>query len=245
MKTLVYTTLFCLVGLLLTPMFSFGQDATEGTFPYMKKETAQGLSIVILGQPNNVEKVVEQLIEAQTKAKAKSEKGMQTFIGAQYSPVSSVELDYYFQFEKPSKKDKEHTRIYMFMREGNGQFVTSVTKSRTVRNAKDWLADLEMAVKVFEMEIVIEDQEKVIEKAMKVQKGMVDDSLSLQRTLVDTMEDIEENKADLSQQKQQVTEESRRLSEFRKRLEALRDERRLAQETRRRIRSAAELQDNK
>jgi len=52
-------------SMLLTSLF--GQDVAESNYSYMKNETAPGFSVTILGQPDNVEDVVEEMIEAQTK----------------------------------------------------------------------------------------------------------------------------------------------------------------------------------
>jgi hypothetical protein len=216
--------------MLLIPLF--GQDVAESNYSYMKKETAPGFSVIILGQPDNVEDVVEEMIEAQTKSKGKSKKGMLYFEKAQLSPISSEKVSYYFTMEHPSRKDKNHTRVHMFMRNKSGQFLTSVTAPQTAQNAKDWLTDLEVSVKIHEMKLVLEDQAKVLEKAMRQQNSLVSDSVQLQRDLVDLQETIAENANEIQAQKAEVAKEVGRLDDFRAKLEALKEERRAIQESR-------------
>jgi hypothetical protein len=209
------------------------QDVTESVYPYMKKEKAPGFSIVVLGDPKNVEVVIEQLIEAQSKAKAKSDKGMMVFENAQFSPISSEKNTYYFTLDNPSRKDKEHTLVTMFVRDGIGQFVTSITGPRTAENGISWLEELEINVKIYEMSLVLEDQTKVLEKEMKAQSNLVDDSVALQKTLIDLNASIEDNHQAITDQKGNVNEEAKRLENFRAKLEALKEERRTQQATRR------------
>lgn len=216
--------------MLLIPLF--GQDVAESNYTYMKKETAPGFSVTILGQPDNVEDVVEEMIEAQTRAKGKSKKGMLYFEKAQLSPISSEKVSYYFTMDHPSRKDKDHTRIHMFMRDKGGKFLTSVTAPQTAKNAKDWLADLEVSVKIYEMKLVLDDQTKVLEKAMRQQNNLISDSVQLQRELVDLQETISENANDIQAQKAEVAKEALRLDDFRAKLEALKKERRMIQESR-------------
>lgn len=231
MKSFICSLLSLIVSLPL-----LAQDVSEGNYEYMKKETAPGYSIVVQGDPKNVEKVVEQLIEDQSKGKARSKKGMMVFEDVKFDPISSEKVTLYFTMEYPSRKDKEHTRVNLFIRDNIGQFVTSVTGPRTAENAISWLEDLEVNVKIYEMQIVLEDQQKVLEKAMKEQNSLVDDSVSLQKDLIDLQQSIEDKHEDIEAQKQAVADENKRLSDFRAKLEALREERETQRELRRRSR---------
>ncbi|MEM9983986.1 MAG: hypothetical protein AAF804_02730 [Bacteroidota bacterium] len=211
------------------------QDAKEGNFTYMKKETVPGVSIVIMGQPSNVEDVVKAAFKENAKARARSQKGMTYFEETRFSPISSEEYDYYFTFEKPSRKDDDHTQINLFLKDQDQGFVTSVAHPRTIANAKNWLADLELETKVYEMNLVIEDQRKLLERTVQAEHDLISDSTKLQRDLSNLQEDISDNKQNLADQRELIKEEQDKLESFELKMKGLREERDVLKEARRRV----------
>ncbi len=227
---LAFCTLFA-IG--LTPLKA--QDAIEGNFTYMKKATVPGVSIVIMGNPSNVESVVKAAFKENAKARARSQKGMTSFEETRFSPISSEEYSYYFTFEKPTRKDKDHTQINLFLQDQNQAFVTSVSNPRTIANAKNWLADLELETKVYEMNLVIEDQRKLLEKTVQKEHDLISDSTKLQRDLSNLHQDISDNKEDLAHQRDLIKEEQDKLESFELKMKGLREERDVMKDARRRV----------
>lgn len=226
------TLLVWLVSLMMLSA-AIAQDVSESNYPYMKTETAPGFSVTVLGQPKNVAAVIEQMIEAEAKSKAKSKKGMMVFEEAKFSPISSDKVTYYFTTEEPTRKDHEHTQVCLFMRDKIGQFVTSVTGPRTAEQATAWLEDLEVNVKIYEMGLVIEDQIKLLEKERKTHSGLVKDSVGLEEDIVDLQKDLKDKTQEILDQTDRIDEGVKQLDTFQAQMEALKKERKSLQEARR------------
>lgn len=233
MKTFFTSLLTCFIGLMIVLPLS-AQDAIEGNYEYMRNETAPGLSIVILGQPKNVEEVIENIFREMADERTRSRKGMMAIEKARFSPISAEEYNYYFTTESPSRRDDEHTEIHMFIADQEENFITSVNHPRTIANAKIWLADLEMETKVYEMSLVIEDQRKVLERSMAEEEDLEKDSVGLEQDLIDLRERMAENRQELIDQRAEVASEQAELQAFEAKLRALREEREILREARRR-----------
>jgi len=231
------SSLFFLLALLLGSMAPsvLAQDAIEGNYDFMRRETAPGLSIVVLGQPKSVEAVVEQVFRAQADERARSRKGMMAFEKTRFSPISAERIDYYFTVESPSRRDDEHSRVNLIMRNSDTEdFITSVKYPRTIANAKIWLADLELETKVYEMGLVIEEQQEVLEDAMDEKEDLRENSTKLQEELLELKQEIADNRQALADQQAAVQAEQEKLKAFEAKLKGLREERDVLREARKR-----------
>lgn len=191
------------------------QEVHETSRKFMKKSAGNALSIVIQGQPKNVEHVLNDLFKSQTGNKGKTSKGVTAFEGSVFRRISSGTMDYYFEVEKPSKGDEIHSRVSLFIAEGNQNFISSSTHPEQMKAAKTFMKGLEMDVKKYEFQVAIDDQTKLIEKEEKNYEKMYQDSLKLETKLAETLQALEEIKVNRASQKVKIAEEKDRLVEFR------------------------------
>lgn len=210
---ILHTLLFALLFILIYVPVS-AQDVSEGNRNFIKKESANALSIVVQGQPKNVEEVLDKKFHVATGEKTRSYKGLKMVEAARYARISPNTMDMYFRVEKASRTDKENSRVTLFLSEGNNNFISSETHPEAIRAASDILDGLQKEVTIYELELAIEAQTKVIEKAIKDHEKMVDDSVKLENKLAETIQEIETNKIDRKNQLETIDQEKERLTEF-------------------------------
>lgn len=235
-QTLLLT--FC-ISLFALPVIS--QNVSEGSQAFMKKENGNALSILIQGQPKNVTSVMDQMFRKATSSKPRVKSGLKSYEGVHHSGISRDRLDIYYSVDKASRNDKNSSRVSLFLSSGNGNFLTSDTYPEEMANATDILQGLQYEVKMYEMELAIADQEKVIQKAIKEQQKLEADSVSLEAKLAETIQAIEENKVARANQIRTIEEEEANLAEFRAQLEETRGIATDAATTRRMAREAGKV----
>lgn len=204
--------------MLMFALFSahlFAQQATEGARTFARKSTANGVSITIMGQSKNVATVLEEKLQKATGSKSKNYKGLRVFEGVRVLSISNSTLDLYYEVEKA---DNNNSRVTIFLSSGNENFLDSRDYPDEIYATEDMLAGLELEVNIYEMKLAIEEQGKVIEKAIKEQEKLVKDSVDLEVQLAETLQAIEENKVSRANQLQKIAEEEVRLGEFKEEL---------------------------
>ncbi len=198
--------------------FVQAQEVSEAARPFLKKEQANSLSIVLQGQPKNVKAVLEKKMREKAGQLTKGRAGLRLVEGARYDEISATALDMYYRVEKASKRDNTHSRVTLFLSTGNGNFVSSEEFPDEIAAATNMLENLELEVKVYEMKLLIKEQEKLITKEEKNFNRMVQDSISLQQQLAEVKNNIVENHEDRIDQTQKVENEKVRLEEFKEQL---------------------------
>lgn len=191
------------------------QDVRETSRKFMRKSNANALTVVIQGQPKNVEDVLNETFKNMTGNKGKKSKGVTAYEAAVFRRIASGTMDYYFEVDQPSKEDNIHTRVSLFIAEGNNNFITSNSHPDQIKAATEYLKGLEMEVKRYEFELAIEDQTKLITKEEKSYDKMYQDSLKLETRLAETIQALEEIKIERATQKVKIADEKTRLQEFR------------------------------
>lgn len=216
-----FSTLTLICSLAFLPFALKGQQASEGSYPFMKKESGNGLSMVLQGQPKNVEAVLDEKLKDGTGIKGRKRSGNRAYENARYRKISPESLDIFYRVERASRGDKTNSRVFLFLSSGNNNFLDSKTYPDEIASAKEFLAGLPLAVEIYEMGLVIENQQKVIEKEIKRHEQMVKDSISLEAKLAETIQAIENNKQDRGNQLDKIANERARMEEFREKLKGL------------------------
>jgi hypothetical protein len=210
MTRLFFTSLFCL--LLLSPLSA--QTVSEGVYTFAKKDKANGLSLIVQGQVKNVTDVLETKFQNATGSKPKNFKGMTVFEGVRYPAVSMRTMDLYFGVDKASKNDDQNSRVDVFLSTGNMNFMDSRTYPDEIMAMKQVLSNLATEVKVHELNLVITDQIKLLDKETKTLERMVADSVSLESQRIEILKQIEQNKADRANQLELILNETATLQKF-------------------------------
>ncbi len=219
---ILITALFLIAGACLYSLSA--QTASEGARTFTKKSSANGVSVVLMGQPKNVDQVLQDQFKRATGSKGKNYKGMKVFEGVRYNAISNSTLDIYYQVEKASKNDDTNSRVTVFLSSGNENFLDSRDYPDEIYATEELLDGLELDVNIYEMKLAIDEQQKVIDKAIKTQEKLVQDSIDLEISLAETLQAIEENKVNRANQLQSIAEEELRIDEFRHELGRLEEE---------------------
>lgn len=218
MKTL---RLFPLLLVLSSPLMTFAQAVSEGPQPFIKKVSGNALSVVFTGQPDNVEHVLENWLEEASGKKAATRSGFRALEGVVVSAFSPNALDYYLLVEKVSRDDNTHSKATLFVSAGNDNFISRGSNPEVMNQVVAWLESMQKEINIYELELAVEAQQKVIEKAIKVQESLHRDSVRLQSTLAETLAAIETNKATNVTQRQTIASEQEKLQAFREQLSAV------------------------
>ena len=209
--------------ILITALFLFAgawgfhlsaQTATEGARTFARSSTGNGVSVVLMGQPKNVQAVLEDKIAKATNSKAKNYKGLRQFSGVRYREISNSTLDIYFEVSQAGKGESNQSQVTVFLSSGNENFLDSRDYPDEIDATRRMLQGLEHEVNIYEMKLAIGEQEKVIANAIKAQEKLVKDSVALEVKLAETLQAIETNKVNRANQLQKIAEEEVRLSEF-------------------------------
>ncbi|MEZ4775408.1 MAG: hypothetical protein R3D00_19645 [Bacteroidia bacterium] len=209
-KTLLLAGMLSIAGFFTAS----AQEIVEGSRNFIKNESYNALSVVVVGQPKNVEAVLDKKFEAATGSKPKNSKGVKMIEGASYARMSSNTLDMFYKVEAATKTDNNHTRVNLFLSSGNNNFITSESDPETMRGASEILKGLQTEVTIYEFELAIEEQTKVIDKAIKDHEKMVSDSVKLENKLAETLQEIENNKIDRRNQLETIEQEKMKLAGF-------------------------------
>lgn len=147
--------------------------------------------------------------------KGKAKSGVRMYEGVRYGEISNQMMDYYFKVDKANKKDKNTSRVTLFLSTGNYNFIDSDSYPDEIASAAEVLENLTFDVRMYEMDLAIEEQQKSLEKAIKEHDRMLKDSISLQTQLAETLQAIEDNKIARASQRETIVQEEIRLNEFR------------------------------
>ncbi|MEL6676026.1 MAG: hypothetical protein AAFR61_27710 [Bacteroidota bacterium] len=222
MKKTLNLSLLCLLflGFILPAQ---AQEIIEGPRPFMKKESANGLSMVLEGQAKNVEAVMERLFNTGTNSKGKLRSGLRSYEGARVSRLSSNTMDVFYKVEKSGRGNTNKSRVTVFLSTGNGNFMNSTDYPDEMTSAKEMMEEFQWEVNVYELELAIQEQNKVIDKAIKVHDKMVKDSVGLEKKLAETQQAIEDNKIGRANQLVEIDDQKKKAIEFQEELQRMKE----------------------
>jgi hypothetical protein len=174
-------------------------QAYDGSVDYLKKSQAAVIAEYKYPQ-ETVEKTLRDKLE-RLGLKVKSSKGFLVAYNAVIGSVSSNQMEYAFQVDRKSKREKETTVISMVM---NVNDVNATADNAS--KAKDFLNELAPAIDALNIDNMVNDQTSVVEKAQKKNKNLQDDIESLEKKIRNYQDDLAKTKR---QQEDQVKEVQR------------------------------------
>ncbi len=165
--------------------FSIAQ-AYEGQIEYNKK--SQPAVLIEYKYPQEtVEKILKDKLE-RLGLKVKSSKGFLVVYNAVISSISSTAMDYAFQVDRKSKREKDIILITMVMNVGEA----SATAENST-NAKTFLNDLAPSIEGLNTDNMINDQYQALSKAQKKYKNLQEDQASLEKKIRNLQDDLSKN----------------------------------------------------
>ncbi len=194
------------------------QKVYESTQTFMRKDQGNSLSVDIQGQKKNIEDVLDQKFNIQTGKKSRSMKGVTAFETARMLDVSPRELNYYYDVEKKKGVDNTCT-VRLFIKDGR-EFLSSETDPEEMESATEILNNLQYETKVYEFELAVTEQEKIVEDVVKDHRKMIEDSIKLESRMDDLIKDMEKNSKEIEKQIVKMEEERLRLEALKSEMEA-------------------------
>ncbi|MDB5223709.1 MAG: hypothetical protein JWN83_2376 [Chitinophagaceae bacterium] len=135
--------------------------------------------------------------------KGKDNKGYTVYKGVVLPELGGRPYDLYFKADKRSRKDKDNTVLSMLISSGNENFISDVSDSLAINNAKNFLNNLLPAITAYDFQQQVNAQQDAVTKAEKKYKSLQDDADDLQKKKKKLEQQIEDN---LKAQKDQQAE---------------------------------------
>jgi hypothetical protein len=176
--------------------FTFAQ-AYDGTADYNKK--SQAAVLVEYKYPQEtVENALKDKLERQG-LKLKSTKGYLVAYNSVISSINSAQIEYAFMVDRKSKREKETTVITLVM---NIADVNATADNAS--KAKDFLNEMGASIDALNTENMIVDQTKILEKAEKKNKGLLEDISDLEKKIRKYQDELSKTKRDQEDQAKEV-----------------------------------------
>jgi hypothetical protein len=172
-------------------------QAYDGSVDYLKKSQAAVIAEYKYPQ-ETVEKTLKDKLE-RLGLKVKSTKGFLVVYNAVISSVSSNQMEYAFQVDRKSKREKETTVISMVM---NVNDVNATADNAS--KAKDFLNELAPAIDGLNVDNMVADQTTVLEKAQKKNKNLQEDIASIEKKIRNYEDDLAKTKKQQEEQTKEV-----------------------------------------
>jgi hypothetical protein len=149
--------------------------------------------------------------------KAQEKKGMINCTESNWSAIGNGTLDYYF---KITKMDKDKTELAFFISKGYTNFLTSESDKITMDNARNFLANLVIDVRKFQIQRALDEQAKKIKLATQEQEKL----LQTQKKFQDQLEEVNKRLANNKDDQLAKSKELENLQNQLKELQAKMDE---------------------
>ena len=135
--------------------------------------------------------------------KGKDTKGYTVYKGVVLPELGSQPYDLYFKVDRKSRKDKDVSVVNMLISNGNENFISDTSDSRTINNGKSFLDNLMPSIAAYDLQQQVNNQAEALKKAEKKYQSLQDDADDLQKKRKKIEQQIEEN---LNAQKEQRAE---------------------------------------
>ncbi len=165
-------------------------QAYEGQVDYNKK--SQAAALVEFKYPQEIiETTLKDKLERQG-LKVKNNKGFMIVYNAVINSISNTPMDYAFQVDKKSKREKETIVIALVITTPSAAGDVNTTQDN-LEKAKSFLNDLAPSIDGLNTNTMFTEQEKVLAKAQKKYKNLQDDQSSYEKKIKNLEEDLRKN----------------------------------------------------
>ena len=125
--------------------------------------------------------------------KGNNSKGYTVYKGAVLPELGNRPYDLYFKVDRKSRKDKDVAVVNMLISTGNENFVSNVSDSLAISNAKTFLNTLTPSLAAYDLLLQVNSQQEAVNKAEKKYKSLQDDADDLQKKKKKLEQQIEDN----------------------------------------------------
>lgn len=203
MRKIILLAAFALPG-----MFAAAQSEFT-TVTYLKVERE-----AVANEVPFSEKTIMQAIDSKMEGmgyKGKDTKGFTVYRSVKMAELGSAEYNLYFIAERKSRRNRDNATLTLMLSKGNENFITRATDATLFNNAKAYLENLVPVIAAFDLELQINEQQEVVDKANKKYTELIDDAQSLEKKRKGLEKDIENNKKDQENQQADIEKQKQIL----------------------------------
>ena len=123
-------------------------------------------------------------------------------------------VDLYFKVDQKTKRDKDHSIIYLLVGQGENNFVSSTSDESTYNAAKMFLNGFVDQSAAYKLDLDIKGQEDVVKNAEKKMDRLKDDEKEMERKIDQLERDLKKNRDDQKDQEKTIENEKKKLDDL-------------------------------
>lgn len=200
--------IYIVVSLLFCCSFGFSQ-AILSTTEY-NKSVKPAVSVEIPFPESTISDAIKDSLN-KLGYKSKDAKDFFVFKGVKLPVLGSDTYDLYFNVDKKSRKDKDHSTVTLMVSKGYENFISDATDPDLIENAKTYLNNLVETVAAYDLELQIKDQNESVKKATKKLADLVGTSEDLQKKKAAIEQSIIDNTNAQAAQKAEIEKQTQIL----------------------------------
>lgn len=200
--------IYIVVSLLFCCSFGFSQ-AILSTTEY-NKSVKPAVSVEIPFPESTITDAIKDSLN-KLGYKSKDAKDFFVFKGVKLPVLGSDTYDLYFNVDKKSRKDKDHSTVTLMVSKGYENFISDATDPDLIENAKTYLNNLVETVAAYDLELQIKDQNESVKKATKKLADLVGTSEDLQKKKAAIEQSIIDNTNAQAAQKAEIEKQTQIL----------------------------------
>ncbi|MDR2065329.1 MAG: hypothetical protein LBP85_06450 [Prevotellaceae bacterium] len=207
MKKLIITSL-----ILVSAVYAGKAQSYEATVEMSKIGYQNAVCIDLPYTVDDVEITLEKRFAASGLKGKSASKGFTEYKNVKFMEFGSETITIYTKVDK-NRQNKNESKVYILVSQGDGQFCTSATCERLINKVKEFENKLEPYIELHVTTTQLNKNAEDLKKVEKELRNLQDDSVSLQKDKEKILKKIEENTQKIQnkqkeiEMKQQITNE--------------------------------------
>lgn len=189
-------------------------QSREGTVEYLKKDQ-KAMVLEFPYSPSVVEDAIASKME-KLGYKRKNSKGFMVYKNAVLKEISSEPADYMIKVERKSRKEKDESVVYFLMMRID-ENILERSDALINSNARTFMDNMSPEVAAYNLDLEVRAQEKVVERAQKKLRGLVEDKETMEKKIKALQEDLEKNAKSQEDQQKEIERQIQLLEELKSR----------------------------
>ena len=142
--------------------------------------------------------------------------GFYVFKGISLPSLNGFRVDLYFDVKRKSRKESDKSVMSLLVTKDGGTFISAETDLNTFNAASDFLNGFLSETEVYKHNLDINKQEDAVKAAEKKLENLKDDEKKLNKKILDTQRDLEDNIKTQGKQVQEIENQKLKLEELKK-----------------------------
>lgn len=191
----------------------YAQNITEGSFPFIKKISAEayGVSREYTTTEDEMHAQLAEMFREAADVKVKETKNnVYEAKSARLLAISPQSYDYYYRVEKIKGKANETVRLTLFVSVGNYNFVTPDRYPEVIKAARNWMLTVEEGLADKARVKALGEENKLLETQQKSMEDLTKENVKLAEELKAIQAKIQKNQEAQEAMKKKIEETQNR-----------------------------------